>query len=280
MGQAWEMSSEQHAPDRPDADGASAAHEERSTVGDLVVRVTSRPADDPSSRGERARDLGRLTKALAASARTAGRASVLGGSWLVDLLLDVAPRIPFRDGATLRAQHPGLSDADLAQTLISGAAKSSAAIGAAGGALAAVEFAAPPTLLTAPAQLAAETLLVAAVEVKLIAELHELYGMPATGPLRGRAISYVVAWSERRGVDPLSPSLLKFSLGSSAKRTLRNRLIRRAGRNLTTLGPLMSGAVAGSVVNHRETRRLGEQMRDDLHGIRARRTVSGETVSG
>ena len=37
----------------------------------------------------------------------------------------------------------------------------------------------------------------------------------------------------------------------------------------------MSGAVAGSVVNHRETRRLGEQMRDDLQGIRARRTVAG-----
>ena len=275
------MSSEPHAHDRPDADGASAAQEEeRSTVGDLVARVAARSAEDPASRGERARDLGRLTKALAASARTAGRASVLGGSWLVDLLLDVAPRIPFRDAATLRAQHPGLSDADLAQTLISGAAKSSAAIGAAGGALAAVEFAAPPTLLTAPAQLAAETLLVATVEVKLIAELHELYGVPATGPLRGRAIAYVVAWSERRGVDPLSPSLLKFSLGSSAKRTLRNRLIRRAGRNLTTLGPLMSGAVAGSVVNHRETRRLGEQMRDDLSGLRTRRTVPGETVTG
>ena len=128
---------------------------------------------------------------------------MLGGSWLVDLLLDVAPRLPFRDGPTLRAQHPGLSDDDLAQALISGAAKATAAIGAAGGALAAVEFTAPPTLLTAPAQLAAETLLVAAVEIKLIAELHEVYGVPATGPLRGRAIAYVVAWSERRGVDPL-----------------------------------------------------------------------------
>jgi hypothetical protein len=101
--------------------------------------------------------------------------------------------------------------------------------------------------------------------------------VPATGPLRGRAVAYVVAWSERRGIDPLSPSLLTFSLGASAKRALRNRLIRRAGRNLTTLGPLMSGAVAGSVVNHRETRRLGEQVRDDLR--RRGRTIRGETVS-
>ena len=64
---------------------------------------------------------------------------------------------------------------DLAQALISGAAKATGAVGAAGGALAAVEFAAPPTLLTAPVQLAAETLLVAAIEVKLLAELHEVY---------------------------------------------------------------------------------------------------------
>ena len=168
--------------ERPHADGVSAPDQERSTVGDLVARVTASGDDDGSvqTKRERARDLGRLTTALAASARTAGRASVLGGSWLADLVLDVAPRIPFRDGPTLRAQHPGLSDDDLAQVIISGAAKSSATVGAAGGALAAVEFTAPPMLLTAPVQLAAETLLVATVEIKLIAELHEVYGVPAT----------------------------------------------------------------------------------------------------
>jgi hypothetical protein len=261
-----------------DTDSNRSPDSDHGGVGDLVARITGQGEDADASRADRARDLGRLTRALGASARRAGRMSVLGGSWLVDLLLDVAPRLPFRDGLTLRAQHPGLSDDDLAQTLISGAAKTSGAIGAAGGALAAVEFAAPPTLVTAPVQLAAETLLVAAAEIKLIAELHEVYGVPATGPLRGRAIAYVVAWSERRGVDPLSPSLLQFSLGASAKRALRNRLIRRAGRNLTTLGPLMSGAVAGSLVNHRETRRLGEEVRDDLRRRRADRTVPGETV--
>jgi hypothetical protein len=261
-----------------DTDNDGSPDGDQGGVGDLVARIAGQGEDAGASRADQARDLGRLTRALGSSARQAGRRSVLGGSWLVDVLLDVAPRLPFRDGATLRAQHPGLSDDDLAQTLISGAAKTSAAIGAAGGALAAVEFAAPPTLLTAPVQLAAETLLVAAAEIKLIAELHEVYGVPATGPLRGRAIAYVVAWSERRGIDPLSSGFLQFSLGASAKRALRNRLIRRAGRNLTTLGPLLSGAVAGSVVNHRESRRLGEEVRDDLRRRRAGRTVPGETV--
>jgi hypothetical protein len=252
------------AADGPDPDGSGA-------VGALVARLTSRP-ELPRSRAEQGRDLGALTRAMASSARAAGRASVLGGGWLVDLFVDTAPRIPVRDLATLRVQHPGLEADDLAQALVSGAAKSTGAVGAAGGALAAVQFTAPPTLLSSPVQIAAETLLVAAVEVKLIAELHEVYGLAITGPTRTRMQAYLVAWTERRGIDPLSPAALKVSLGAAAKRSLRKRLVRRAGRNLSTLGPMMSGAVAGSVVNHRETRRLGEQVRDDL---RRRRQAPG-----
>lgn len=254
---------------RPDPDAPDPAADERDTggVGALVARMAGRdPAarevDDTAGRAE----LGTLSRALVVSARRAGRASVLGGGWLVDVMIDTVPRIPVRNLETLRAQHPGLDRDDLAQTLVSGAAKATAAVGAAGGALAAVEFAAPPMLLTAPVQIAAETLLVAAIEVKLISELHEVYGIPVRGSTRQRMQSYLMAWTERRGIDPLSPATMRFSLGAAAKRALRKRLVRRAGRNLTTLGPMMSGAVAGSVVNHRETRRLGEEVRDDLRG--------------
>lgn len=189
---------------------------------------------------------------------------MLGGRWLTDLLIDAAPRLPLRDLSTLRAQHAGLPDEDLAEALISGAAKATGAVGAAGGALAAVEFAAPPTLLTAPFQIGAETLLIAAIEIKLIAELHEVYGAGVAGPPRQRAAAYLVAWTNRHGIDPLDASTQRISLGPAARVALRRRLIRRAGRNLSTMGPLMSGAVAGSVVNHRETRKLGEQIRADL----------------
>lgn len=265
-------------------------------VGDLVARITrqsegdrgSGSEDGGASRRDRppvdrakalANDLGRVARGLTASARAAGRRAVVGGSWLVEVLVDTVPRVPVRDAATLRAQHPGLSDDDVAQLLISGAAKVTGAIGLAGGALAAVELAAPPTLLSIPAQLAAETLLVAAVEVKLIAELHEIYGLPATGSATTRAQAYLVSWSQRRGIDPLAPGALRVALGGPAKAALRRRLVRRGARNLSTLGPLFSGAVAGSVVNHRETRRVGEQVRDDLRRHRAGRTVRGEPVS-
>jgi hypothetical protein len=202
-----------------------------------------------------------LTGAVASSARTAGRRSVLGGRWLTDLLIDIVPRLPMRDLATLRAHHPGLPDEDLAEALISGAAKATASVGAAGGALAAVEFAAPPTLLSTPFQIAAETLLVAALEIKLVGELHEVYGAAPPGSRRGRTFDYLVAWTNRRGVDPGS---VRLSLGPAAGVALRRRVVRRAAQNLSTMGPLMSGAVAGGMVNHRVTRNLGERVRADL----------------
>jgi hypothetical protein len=256
-------------PEHPHAATTDADVSHQARVGDLVARLIEPNKDARRDHAGRRRDLRSLTRALGSSARTAGRASVLGGRWLTDLLVDVAPRIPLRDLPTMQAQHPGLHQEDLAETLISGAAKASGAVGAAGGALAAVEFVAPPTLLTAPAQIAAETLLVAAIEVKLIAELHEVYGAAVPGTARQRAASYLVAWTNRRGIDPLDSRALRLSLGTAAKAGLRRRLIRRAGSNLSTMGPFMSGAVAGSLVNHRETRRVGEAVRADL---RARST--------
>src|SRR6266498_6029889 len=100
--------------------------------------------------------------------------------WLAEELVDAAPRIPVRDRATLRAHYPGRTDEEIAEALVKHASRATAGIGAAAGAVAGVEYFAPPTLLAIPVQLAAETLAVAAVEIKLVAELHEA-GRPA-GP--------------------------------------------------------------------------------------------------
>lgn len=250
----------------PDADPPREPH-----VGELVARLSDSTAPASFDRRQQSRAIGSLAGALAASARTAGRASVLGGRWLTDLLIDIAPAIPLRDLATLQAQHPRLDREDLATALISAAAKRTGAVGAAGGALAAVEFAAAPTLLAAPAQIAAETLVIAAIEMKLIAELHEVYDAGVAGSAAQRAGAYLQAWTNRRGIDPFSPGGMRLTAGVAARRAIRRRLVRRAGRNLSTLGPMMSGALAGSLVNSRETRRLGEEVRADLRRATPRR---------
>jgi hypothetical protein len=52
--------------------------------------------------------------------------------------------------------------------------------------------------------------------------------------------------------------------GSPLARRLRRRLYGRVGRSTLSLGPLFTGAMAGAVLNSRETRRLGMEIRADL----------------
>lgn len=233
-------------------------------VGELVRRLSS---DEGLSRHARGRMLARLGAALADRAARARATGIAGGRWLTDVLVrDIAPRIPVRELEALQAHHQGRSGEALADALVEAAARSTAAVGAAGGALAAAQFTAPPTLLSAPVQLAAETLVVAAIETKLIAELHEVYGIQVPGTGAQRGLIFLQAWSKRRGVDPLQPGSVTFALGQAAKQALRRRLMRLFGRNISTLGPFLTGAVAGGTLNYRGTKRLAELVRADMRG--------------
>ena len=235
-------------------------------VGELVALA----AEEPGAAG-RSRLLRLIGRGLAASAKAAGVRAVAGGRWLAEELIDAAPRIPVRDAAVLRAHHPGRSDAEIAEALVRHASRTTAGIGAAAGAVASAEYLAPPALLAVPVQLAAETLAVAAVEIKLVAELHELAGEAARGPLSDRAGAYLMSWVRQRAIEPVVAGTgLAAVLGHAAKRELRVRLLRRVGRNATSLAPLLAGAVAGAEVNRRATRALGEKLIAELRG-RARR---------
>lgn len=233
---------------------------------ELLGRLT----DDNLDKRERLRLLTRLVPLVArrAGARAAaagGRGPRHIGDVIVDLITETAPRLPVRDLATLRQHHGNLSGDALATDLITTASKATAAVGAAGGALAAVEFAAPPTLLSAPVQLAAETAAVVAIEVKLVAELHEVYGVIVPGNALARGRAWVTAWAQRRGIDLTAPSQSMTSVvGTAARKQLRGRLARRAGRNAASMMPLMLGAAAAAELNRRETRKLGEQITADL----------------
>jgi hypothetical protein len=233
----------------------------RDDVGRLVARLST----DDLDRRERGRLLVVLGRALAAGVKAAGGRAAVSGRWLSDAVADVAPHIPVRDLLTLRQHHGGLSGDDLAEALVATAARTTAAIGAAGGALASAEMAAPPTLLAAPVQLAAETLAVIAVELKLVAELHVVYGRAPVGSRSQTATAHLVSWATKRGIDPSAgaPSLASV-LGVAARAQLRSRVLRRLGRNVSTLAPFLAGALAGAGLNRRETRALGDKLRRDL----------------
>lgn len=211
-------------------------------------------------------------KAARSGARVAGRGTRgarrragSGIGWLVDQVVAMAPRLRVRNQAALQAHFPGMSADDIADALIEGAARAAAAAGGAAGMAAAL-----PVLPAFPVEVAAETLVIVGIEIKLVAELHEAYGAPAPGNLPERMSAYVAAWAHRRGVFMIEGGLILAS-GSPLARLLRRRLIARVGRSAVSLGPLLTGAAAGALFNRRETRKLGRDIQRDLR----RRAVSG-----
>ncbi|RAY11608.1 hypothetical protein DPM19_28660 [Actinomadura craniellae] len=230
-------------------------------IGRLIGRLSG---DEKMDRETRGRLLVRLARLLGTGGRRAGATGRAGGRRLADLLIEAGPHIPVRDLETLRRHHHGLLGEQLADSLVRVAVNNTTLVGAAGGALSAVQFTAPPLLLSTPAQLAAETLALAAIEVKLIAELHEVYGVQVPGSVRDRGTLFVSSWARQRGINPLDPGSLTVALGAAARTAISRRLLRTLGRTMTTMGPFLTGAIAGGALNRAATKKLADVVRADL----------------
>ncbi|WP_460070363.1 hypothetical protein [Streptomyces sp. YKOK-I1] len=202
---------------------------------------------------DKARDLARE------GVRKGGDRARAGLAYLADRIIEIAPRIPVRDLRTLRRQFPGLGPEQLADKLVAGAANATSTVGAGVGAAAMLPV--PPAM---PTELAAEITGVAAIELKLIAELHEVYGLRPPGTLKDRSTAYLRAWSGERGIDPLKPSSVNSALGGQMKRELRQQIMKRLVRDLPMLVPFLVGAVVGAAMNRRDTKKLAARIRADL----------------
>ncbi|MFJ9350609.1 hypothetical protein [Streptomyces sp. NPDC101237] len=195
-------------------------------------------------------------------ARKGGSRARAGLAYLADRIIEIAPRVPVRDLATLRRQFPGLGPEQLADKLVTGAAGGTSAVGAGVGAAAMLPV--PPAM---PTELAAEITGVAAIELKLIAELHEVYGVRPPGNLKDRSTAYLASWSGERGIDVMKPSTINGALGGHMKRELRQQIMKRMVRDLPNLMPFMVGAAVGAVMNRRDTKKLAARIRADLRKI-------------
>lgn len=194
--------------------------------------------------------------------RKGGSRARAGLAYLADRIIEIAPRVPVRDLATLRRQFPGLGPEELADKLVTGAASATATVGAGVGAAAMLPV--PPAM---PTELAAEITGVAAIELKLIAELHEVYGLRPSGNLKERSTAYLNSWSGERGIDVKKPSTVSGALNSQMKQQLRQQIMKRMIRDLPNLMPFLVGAAVGAVMNRRDTRKLAERIRKDLRRV-------------
>ncbi|MER6388385.1 hypothetical protein ACFXEL_08660 [Streptomyces sp. NPDC059382] len=223
---------------------------------DTAAAVPSATAADEESRQWFG---ARRVQAVKNGVRKGGEGAKAAALYITDRIIENAPRVPVRDLATLRAQFPDLDPDRLADKLITGAANATSAVGAGIGAAAMLPV--PPAM---PAEMAAEITGVALIELKLLAELHEVYGLRAPGNLGERSFAYLTSWTEERGVDLTKPTTLNAALGGQMKRELRQQIMKRMFRNLPNLMPFMVGAAVGAVMNRRDTRKLAEKVRADL----------------
>ncbi|MER5513234.1 MULTISPECIES: hypothetical protein [unclassified Streptomyces] len=247
---------------RDDERGSSdpgASLEPAADRGDLPA-----PADQPAPVARRRAGVirDRAVNLAREGARKGGSRARAGLAYLADRIIEIAPRVPVRDLATLRRQFPDLGPEQLADKLVAGAAGATSAVGAGVGAAAMLPV--PPAM---PTELAAEITGVAAIELKLIAELHEVYGVRPPGNLKARSTAYLSSWSGERGIDVMKPSTINGALGGHMKRELRQQIMKRMVRDLPNLMPFMVGAAVGAVMNRRDTKKLAARIRADLRKI-------------
>ncbi|MFG3021618.1 hypothetical protein ACGFZQ_24240 [Streptomyces sp. NPDC048254] len=247
---------------RDDERGSSdpgASLEPAADRGDLPA-----PADQPAPVARRRAGVirDRAVNLAREGARKGGSRARAGLAHLADRIIEIAPRVPVRDLATLRRQFPDLGPEQLADKLVAGAAGATSAVGAGVGAAAMLPV--PPAM---PTELAAEITGVAAIELKLIAELHEVYGVRPPGNLKARSTAYLSSWSGERGIDVMKPSTINGALGGHMKRELRQQIMKRMVRDLPNLMPFMVGAAVGAVMNRRDTKKLAARIRADLRKI-------------
>jgi hypothetical protein len=245
----------------PDPSETPAPTAEDSALGRTVAEL----AEDDIEPDRRRKLLGRLV----GDVRGRGLGQVFNPKaalrWMAEVVSDIAPHVPVRSLDTLREHFDGMDGDELADRLIRNAARATAGLGAAGGGVASIQWAVTPTLLTAPVLLTAETIAVVAIEMKLIGELHEVYRHPIPGRGTERAATLVQSWAGQRGVNPLVPGVGVASvLGTASRRELQTTLMKRFGRHLTMLGPMLTGAAVASYLNRRATRKLGEEVQKDL----------------
>ena len=204
--------------------------------------------------------------ALAASARRAGRKAVLTGRWLADTVVEVAPRIPVRDAATLSAHHEGLVGDELARSVVRAGGRVSGGIAAAAGGIITAQEMSVAGLLLVPFELAALTALVVVTEVKIVTELHHVAGRELPGGPRRRTEAAIVSWMSGRAAPPseLSATVRGDLLGGAGRQQLAQHLRSRFTRNLTALAPLLTGAVAAAYLNRKSTLAVGNAVARDL----------------
>jgi uncharacterized protein (DUF697 family) len=179
---------------------------------------------------------------------------------------EFVPRLPMRDASTLVRHHHGRTGEELADVLVRNASSASAMAGVVGGSLIIATKKSPQAaVVTIPIRLAAEALVIAAIEIKLVAEIHEAYGQPLGRTSGERAQGALREWAALRGIDGSEGIGMVGVLGKVMKRPAQRRAAGgMAGRLLGQKAAFLGAGIAGGAENRKETVALAAELRDRL----------------
>jgi hypothetical protein len=208
-----------------------------------------------------------LPEAPATRRTIEGIQSAISSERLRETVNTFAPRLPVRDRATLE-KHLDLRDRDrLTEALIRNAANATAVAGSVGGFFVLTGRRTPAGFMVAiPLRVATETLVVAAIEVKLIAELHEVHEQSLGTTPTAAATAALKLWSSYRGLEIGDTVGLVATVAEIARRPMARRAtVAVTGRALGRRGMRLGAGVLGAVENRRATMALGEEVCSTLN---------------
>jgi len=191
--------------------------------------------------------------------------ALVAAARLRDVATGIAPRLPIRDRSTLE-DHLKLRDPELmAHAIVKNAANATAVAGSIGGFLVITSRTGPGLILSIPLRVATETLVVAAIELKMIGELHEIYDQPLEGSATQRGTTALKLWASYRGLDVTDTGGIFQTVTEIARRpTTRRAAASVTGKALGGRGLRLGAGVVGAIENHKSSMSLGDQVRAEL----------------
>jgi len=191
--------------------------------------------------------------------------ALVAATRLRDVATGIAPRLPIRDRSTLE-DHLKLRDPELmAHAIVKNAANATAVAGSIGGFLVITSRTGPGLILSIPLRVATETLVVAAIELKMIGELHEIYDQPLEGSATQRGTTALKLWASYRGLDVTDTGGIFQTVTEIARRpTTRRAAASVTGKALGGRGLRLGAGVVGAIENHKSSMSLGDQVRAEL----------------
>lgn len=206
----------------------------------------------------------KVVQALARASEGMPKKAFTSGAFVSSTLLETISQMKVRTGEELTQKYPDLSPRETAEVLIREAARTTLLLGGAAGAVSSAGALAPPLWVTLPLGPLAATLTTSLVELRLVREIHAIYGIPLDSSPQGMRKLFSSWASGKSSERPENLTEWKDTTQDAFTRLVQRQVLTRLARSVSSLAPMFIGAALGGALAHSGTQRLGENLLTSL----------------